>query len=185
MQKWKLLSSEYLIQRPWATLRVDKLQMPNGFVKNEYYVLEYPNWVNMVGITEDDKILFIRQYRHGAEDIMLEIPAGVIEKEESPAEAAHREMLEETGYAFSGIEEICQLYANPATSGNITYTFLMTGGKKVQEQKLDESEDIEVALLTFEEAKKLLLDNKIGQALHSAALFYIFNKIQLCYLQSK
>lgn len=66
MEKWKVLSSDYIIQRPWATLRIDKLEMPNGNIKEEYYVLEYPTWVNMVGITEDQEILFVRQYRHGA-----------------------------------------------------------------------------------------------------------------------
>ena len=59
MEKWTLLDSKYIIQRPWATLRVDKLQLPNGIVKDEYYIMEYPTWVNMVGITENQEILFV------------------------------------------------------------------------------------------------------------------------------
>lgn len=175
MKKWKLLDSKYVIQRPWATLRVDKLELPNGNIKDEYYVLEYPTWVNMVALTEDQQIIFARQYRHGAGKVMLELPAGVVEDGEDPREAARRELLEETGYAFDTIEEICQLYANPATSGNITYTYLLKGGKKVQEQQLDQSEDIEVVLLSIEEAKQVLRQNQIGQALHTAALFYTFH----------
>ncbi|QBR13766.1 MULTISPECIES: NUDIX hydrolase [unclassified Sphingobacterium] len=179
MEKWKVLSSDYIIQRPWATLRIDKLEMPNGNIKEEYYVLEYPTWVNMVGITEDQEILFVRQYRHGANEIMVELPAGVVEPGEDPELAARRELLEETGYAFDNIEYICELFANPATSGNLTYTYLLQGGKKVQEQELDASEDIEVVLMSINEAKQFLLDNKIGQALHSSALFYTFNKLGL------
>ncbi len=179
MEKWTLLDSRYVIQRPWATLRVDKLQLPNGNVKDEYYVLEYPTWVNMVAITEDQEVLFVQQYRHGADEILIELPAGVVEENEDPAVAARRELLEETGYAFDTIEHICQLYANPATSGNITHTYLLTGGKKVQEQELDHSEDIEVVRMTMDEAKQFLADNKIGQALHSAALFYTFQKLGL------
>ena len=179
MQKWKLLESKYIIQRPWATLRVDKLELPNGNIKDEYYVLEYPTWVNMVAITEDGNVLFVKQYRHGADQIMVELPAGVVEDDEEPEVAARRELLEETGYAFDKIEYICELFANPATSGNLTYTYLLTGGKKVQEQDLDSSEDIEVVEMTIEEAKKFLFDNKIGQALHSAALFYTFKKMGL------
>ncbi|MEI5983350.1 NUDIX hydrolase [Sphingobacterium sp. PU5-4] len=179
MEKWKVLSSDYIIQRPWATLRIDKLEMPNGNIKEEYYVLEYPTWVNMVGITEDQEILFVRQYRHGANEIMVELPAGVVEPGEDPEFAARRELLEETGYAFDNIEYICELFANPATSGNLTYTYLLQGGKKVQEQELDASEDIEVVLMSIDEAKQFLFDNKIGQALHSSALFYTFNKLGL------
>lgn len=177
MEKWTLLDSKYVIQRPWATLRVDKLQLPNGNIKEEYYVLEYPTWVNMIGITEQNTLLFVRQYRHGAGKILVELPAGVVEEGEAPEVAAQREMLEETGYAFDSIEYIGELYANPATSGNITYTYLLGGGKKVQEQSLDNSEDIEVVEMSIEEAKTFLFNNQLGQALHTAALFYAFKHL--------
>lgn len=179
MEKWTLLDSKYIIQRPWATLRVDTLRMPNGHIKEEYYVLEYPTWVNMVAFTEDNKLIFVRQYRHGANEIMVELPAGVVEEGEKPEDAARRELLEETGYAFDSITYVCELYANPATSGNLTYTYLLKGGRKVQEQQLDSSEDIEVVIMGIEEAKQFLFDNKIGQALHTSALFYTFQKLDL------
>jgi ADP-ribose pyrophosphatase len=177
MEKWKTIDSKYIIQRPWATLRVDKLEMPNGNIKEEYYVLEYPTWVNMVAITEDNQVIFVKQYRHGAGQIMVELPAGVVEENEDPEIAARRELLEETGYAFDDISYVCELYANPATSGNLTYTYLLTGGRKVQEQELDPSEDIDVVLMDLEDAKQFLFDNKIGQALHTSALFYTLKKL--------
>lgn len=179
MEKWKVLDSKYIIQRPWATMRVDRLEMPNGHIKEEYYVLEYPKWVNMIGITNNQEILFVKQYRHGAQQVMVELPAGVVEDGEELEHAARRELLEETGYAFDHIEYICELYANPATSGNLTYTYLLTGGVQVQDQELDDSEDIEVIKMSIEEAKTFLLENKIGQALHSSALFYTFKKLGL------
>lgn len=179
MEKWKLLSSAYICNEPWATLRRDTCELPDGRINDHYYVLEYPDWVNMIGITEQNELLVIKQYRHGAGIIALEIPAGTTEAGEDPKNAAVREMLEETGYQFDQIEEIAALYANPATSGNITYTYLMTGGKKVQEQALDEHEEIDVYRIPLEEAKRMLLDNKFNQALHASALFYAFNKLGL------
>jgi len=179
MEKWKLLSSEYICKEPWATLRRDTCELPDGRINEHYYVLEYPDWVNMIGITEQNELLVIKQYRHGAGIISLEIPAGTTEAGEDPKNAAVREMLEETGYQFDQIEEIAALYANPATSGNITYSYLMTGGKKVQEQDLDEHEEIDVYRIPLEEAKSMLLDNKFSQALHASALFYAFNKLGL------
>ena len=179
MEKWKRLSSEYICKEPWATLRRDTCELPDGRINDHYYVLEYPDWVNMVGITEQNELLVIKQYRHGAGVISLEIPAGTTEEGEDPKHAAVREMLEETGYQFDQIEEIATLYANPATSGNITYTYLMTGGKKVQEQALDEHEEIDVYRIPLEKAKSMLLDNKFSQALHASALFYAFNKLGL------
>lgn len=179
MKKWKLISSEYIAKERWATLRKDTCELPDGRINDHYYVLEYPDWVNMVGITENNELLVIKQYRHGAGIISLEIPAGTMEPGEVPKDTAIREMLEETGYQFDKIEEIATLYANPATSGNMTYTYLMTGGRKVQEQELDEHEQIDVYLIPLEEAKKMLLENKFSQALHSSALFYAFNKLGL------
>ncbi|XZF15422.1 NUDIX hydrolase [Chitinophagaceae bacterium MMS25-I14] len=175
--KWKICSSEYIHKSPWATLRADKCEMPDGSVVDEYYVLEYPDWVNGVAITEDNKIIMVRQYRHAADIVSLEIPGGVIDGDESPENAIRRELLEETGYRFENVEQIAVLYANPATANNQTYCFLARGGKKVQDQKLDAHEDIEVEVYTIDEVKQLLADNKIIQALHCTSLFYALMKI--------
>src|SRR5471030_1649911 len=104
--EWKTLHSTYIHKGPWATLRADKCEMPDGRIVDEYFVLEYPNWVNAVAVTEEDKILFVRQYRHAAGIESLEIPGGVIDGDEAPIDAMRRELLEETGYQFDDIEEI-------------------------------------------------------------------------------
>lgn len=171
-QGWKILSSEYLVNAPWAVLRKDSCIMPSGYIVPEYYVLEYPNWVNVVALTDKNQIVLVRQYRHGIEKSVLEIPGGVIDEGEDSLTAAKRELLEETGYMFNSFEKICELFPNPATSNNITTTYLARGGRRVQEQELDLQEDIEVILASPSEVKELLLQNKFGQALHAAALFY-------------
>ncbi|MEH6307389.1 NUDIX hydrolase [Olivibacter sp. CPCC 100613] len=175
--KWKILTSEYLVKAPWAVLRKDSCEMPNGHIVPEYYVLEYPNWVNVVAFTETNEIILVRQYRHGAGKEFLEIPGGVIDDGEDALSAAKREMLEETGYIFTTMEKLVDLYPNPATSTNITTTYLAKGGVKVKEQSLDDQEEIEVLLYSVDEVKKLLKENKIGQALHTAALFYALCEI--------
>ena len=98
-KKWKILSSEYLVRRPWLTARRDVAQLPDGRVNNEYYVLEYPDWVNIIAITKEGKMIMERQYRHALGNTCYELPCGVIEAGETPLEAAKRELLEETGYA--------------------------------------------------------------------------------------
>jgi ADP-ribose pyrophosphatase len=177
ISKWKTLSSEYLVKKPWATLRVDQCELPDGRVANEYYVLEYPNWVNVVAITEDNKVIMVKQYRHSGDIISIEIPGGVIDGDEKPVEAAKRELLEETGYLFEDFELVSTIYPNPATSDNQTFCFLAKGGKKVQEQDLDEHEDIDIEFHTIEEVKLMLLENKIPQALHVTGLTYAFLKM--------
>jgi ADP-ribose pyrophosphatase len=175
--KWKLLHSEYIHKGPWATLRTDRCEMPDGRIMPDYYVLEYPNWVNAVAITEDNKVLMVRQYRHAAGIVSLELPGGVIDGDEAPADAMRRELLEETGYQFDDIELIATVYANPSTANNQTYCYLAKGGKKVQGQSLDEHEEIVVEEYALTEIKQLLADNKIAQALHCTGLFYALGKL--------
>lgn len=179
MLHWETLSSEYLVRAPWAILRKDVCRMQNGHIVPEYYVLEYPNWVNMVALTADNQFILVKQYRHGVKQEVLEIPGGVIDLGEDASTAAKRELLEETGYRFDTIEEISTLFPNPATANNITTSYLLTGGVKVQEQDLDDQEEIEVILVSPDELKQLLFENRFGQALHTAALFYALVKLGL------
>ena len=174
---WKTCSSTYIHKGPWATLRSDKCEMPDGRIVEQYYVLEYPNWANAVALTEDNKVIMVRQYRHAANIVSLEIPGGVIEDGEDPEAGMLRELLEETGYEFDSIELISTVYANPSTANNKTFCYLAKGGKKVQEQSLDEHEELIVEEYTIAEVKQLLADNKIAQALHCTGLFYALMKL--------
>ena len=151
--------------------------MPNGHIVDDYFVLEYNNWVNAVAVTEDNKVLMVYQYRHASGIISLEIPGGVIDDGEDPQEALRRELLEETGYQFDDFTLLSKLYANPSTANNHCWCYLARGGKKVQDQHLEEQEDLIVAEFTIDEVKQLLTDNKIAQALHTAGLFYGLMKL--------
>ena len=174
-KKWKVLSSEYLIRRPWLTARRDVAQLPDGRINSEYYVLEYPDWVNVIALTEDGHLVMERQYRHALGNTCYELPCGVMEKGETPLQAAQRELLEETGYAGGQWEEWMVLSPNPATSTNLAHSFVARGVKKVSGQNLDATEDIEVYLLEQEYVKELLENNQILQALMAAPLWKFFS----------
>jgi len=177
IKKWKTLSSTYIYKSKWATLRKDACEMSDGRIVDDYYVLEYPDFAGAVAITEDNKVLMVQQYRQAAGVISLEIPGGVVDADEEPLNAIIRELLEETGYAFEKVEQVCMLYPNPSTANNRFHCFLATGGKKVKEAELEELEELAVEEYTIEEVKQLLLDNKITQAMHTTGLFYGLMKL--------
>ena len=169
--KWHTLSSEYLIRRPWLTARRDTVELPNGTVNDEYYVLEYPDWVNVVAITTGGDFVFVRQYRHGIDEVCHEIVAGVIEPGEQPEAAARRELEEETGYGGGSWRELMVLSPNPSTVTNIVHCFVATGVERTAAQHLDATEDIEVCLFSKDEVRQMLRRGEIMQALMAAPLW--------------
>lgn len=175
-KKWTILSSEYIIRRPWLTARRDVARLPDGRINHEYYVLEYPDWVNIIAITEDGEFVLERQYRHGLGNTCFELPCGVIEDGETPLEAAKRELLEETGYAGGTWQEWMTLSPNPATSNNLAHSFLAVGVTRVSDQHLDPTEDIDVYLKSPEFVRQLLQENQILQALMAAPLWKYFSE---------
>ncbi|MBQ3174519.1 MAG: NUDIX hydrolase [Bacteroidales bacterium] len=173
-RKWKIVESEYLFNRPWLTVRRDKVELPDGRTNDEFYVLEYPDWVNVIAITRDGEFVMERQYRHGIGLTCYEICAGVIEKGETPLDAAKRELLEETGYGNGQWKEIMTISGNSSTTNNYTHCFVATGVEKIGTQHLDHTEDISVHLLSRQEVEALLENNLISQALMAAPLWRYF-----------
>jgi ADP-ribose pyrophosphatase len=169
---WKVVSSEYLHKEPWLTVRKDHVILPNGNHIPAYYILEYPNWVNIIAITREGQFVFIRQYRHGLQEVSYELCAGVCEKEDSsPLISAQRELLEETGYGKGTWKEYMRISPNPSTHTNMTYCFLATDVEKVSEQHLEATESLTVHVLSLKEVKELLCNNSIKQALMAAPLW--------------
>ncbi len=104
MKPWKLLNSEYLVDAPWLKVAKETCELPNGKVIDDFYTLWQPDWVLILARTTEGKWVMTEQYRHGTGKIELEFPAGIIDKGETPEQAAARELQEECGY---GIEKQC------------------------------------------------------------------------------
>ncbi len=177
MQPWETLSKKYLIQDEWLRVRADTCRMADGTIVTPYYVLEYPNWANVIAITEDKEVVLIKQYRHALGEIGLELPGGAVDPGEDSLEAAKRELLEETGYEASHIEQLCKLSPNPSNHNNFSISFLATGVKQIAPQQLDGTEEIEVVLVPLEEVKQLLARRELIQTMHVAAFFYAMPKL--------
>ena len=175
MSKWKVLDREYIIRRPWLTARRDKVELPDGRINEEYYVLEYPDWVNVIAITQEGQFIMEQQYRHGLEVNSIELPCGVMEKGEQPLEAAQRELLEETGYGNGEWSKLMTIAPNPSSMNNWTHCFLAVGVEKIANQSLDATEELTVHLMSEAEVKSLLENDQIYQALMVAPLYKYFH----------
>lgn len=175
---WKILSSEYLFSDLWFKVRKDRCETPEGKIVDPYYVYEFPTWVTAVAITEEGKIILERQYRHALGEVCIEIPGGCVDDTDASLEdAIRRELLEETGYTFSSFEYLGKASANPSTNNNLMHMFLAKGGKKTSSQELDHNEEIEIDLVTVEELKQLIRENKIVQSMHVTCMLYALERM--------
>jgi ADP-ribose pyrophosphatase len=114
-------------------LRSDTVRLPDGQTLSPYHVIEAPDWVNVVAITEADEIVLIEQYRHAVGEVMLEIPAGHVELGEAPADAVRRELLEETGHEAAMWHELAALHPVASRLTNEVRSYLAIGARKVRE----------------------------------------------------
>ena len=175
IKKWRVLSSEYMVKRPWLTARRESVELPDGTIHPEYYVLEYPTWVNVIARTSDGNYILVEQYRHGIGEVSIELCAGCVEPDENPVDGARRELLEETGFEGGEWTLLAKLAPNSSTSSNWCYCFLAEGVVRVNDcQHLDETEDIAVKMVDRDELYRLLSSGAIKQAMMAAPLWKYF-----------
>jgi len=176
--KWKILSSEYLFNDLWFKVRKDICETNEGKIINPYYVYEFPEWATAFALTEDNKVIMVRQYRHPVGKVIIELPGGCVDDTDKDLQTAiARELLEETGYTFTSYESLGKISPNPSINTNWMHMFLARGGKKVAEQKLDHNEEIIVELYSIDELKSLVKKNEIVQAMHVTCILYALEKL--------
>ena len=136
-----------------------------------------PNWVNIIPITHEKKIVFVEQHRYGVNKKTLEIPGGMVDPGETPLEAVNRELLEETGYSSKEVTKLGVLSPNPALFTNNVFSYLAINTNK-NNIKISAEENINVHLIPVEEISELILKGKIDHALVVAAFYLFLNRNQ-------
>ncbi len=171
--KWETLSSEYIFKENWFTVRKDKCQRNDGKVIDPYYVFEFPEWATALALTEDNKVILVKQYRHALGEVCIELPGGCVDDSDNTNEdGIRRELLEETGYSFESVHYLGRISANPSTNSNLMHMFIATGGKKTAMQELDENEEIELLEVSIDELMDLVDEKRFVQSMHLSTIFY-------------
>ncbi|MDY6331859.1 MAG: NUDIX hydrolase [Fibrobacter sp.] len=190
MKPWKLLSSEFLVDAPWLKVAKETCELPNGKVIDDFYTLWQPDWVLILARTTEGKWVMTEQYRHGTGKIALEFPAGIIDKGETPEEAAIRELQEECGYVLdkrrenaamrlqtrdesgaSGTQYVGSFPVNPDRHRGKFHVVFIDGVERLGKTSFDDTEDIETFLYTDEEFQAKVADGTFNHPLQIAGYF--------------
>lgn len=170
--------------RPWRRTGATRLQdcrvfgldrvrfePPGGGGERAFYVVEAPEWINVVPVTEDGRVVFVRQFRFGIDAITLEIPGGMCDRGEDPAAAARRELREETGYVTDDLVDLGWVHPNPAIQTNRCHTFLAKNARRAGVPEPDGDEAFEIVTYALDEVPGLVRDGSITHALVVAAFY--------------
>ena len=168
---WDIIRSEHIYKSPWLTVRKDVVHTEKDVVIDDFYVLEYPTWVNVVAITNGGNYIVERQYRHGIRTEVYEICAGTCEEGEEPLVAAQRELLEETGFGGGRWSLLGKYAPNPNSMNNWCYSFLADGVVKQQKPNQEPTENIDVLMLGENELKRMMMDGEIVEGTMLAPLW--------------
>lgn len=172
-ESWKRISSEQIADCRVFKVREDLCERESDKMQSTFFVLENPDWVNIIAVTASGEVVLIEQYRFGTEEIILEVPGGMIDENESPEIAARRELLEETGFSSDEFILLGKSHPNPAIQNNSIYHYLALNCEKTEETKFDEHESVFTKLFSFKEIKNLILEGKITHSLVIAAFYYL------------
>ena len=180
MKPWKMLDSEFLVDAPWLKVAKETCELPNGKIINDFYTLWQPDWVLILARTKEGKWVMTEQYRHGTGKIALEFPAGIIDKGETPEEAAVRELQEECGYVLDKSGEsrgqdyvtyIGFFSVNPDRHRGKFHVVFIDGVERLGKTNFDDTEDIETFLYSDEEFQAKVADGTFNHPLQIAGYF--------------
>ena len=173
MIKWPTLETKNILKGHIFRYLQVKRQSPLTNKVGEFDIIQCANWVNVIAITKDQKIVLIKQYRHGTDSFTVEIPGGAINHKEESLSGAIRELEEETGYTSSKWIHLGKVDVNPAFMTNTCETFLAIDAVKTKSQNLDPFEEIDVFLEDVKRIPELVKSGVISHSLVITA-FYLW-----------
>lgn len=170
MKPWEVEESQTLLERRWLTLREQRVRLPTGAVIDEFHLVESPDWVAVLAQREDGALVLVRQYRHGAARVGLELPAGVIDAGETPEQAGLRELREETGYEAEELRLLLRVSPEPARGTATAHVYYAPRARYVGAPELDDSEDLTVCTLRPEALLSAIDDGQMFHGVHVGAV---------------
>ncbi len=176
-ENWERLRSEKLFETPYFVLRSDRLRLPDGVIKDPYYVIERPDAAIIFPLTKEGEVILVRQFRPPLERMELGLPAGLVEPSEKPEAAARRELLEETGYAGGEWEPLGSLASSPSLKDNWAYLFLARGVEETSAPDPDEHELVEVVRVSVEDILGLIRGGQIVSSSGVAAIMLALERL--------
>ncbi|MDR9364418.1 MAG: NUDIX hydrolase [Balneolaceae bacterium] len=171
--KWDIIKDKKLLETPIFSLYQRELIPDKETTPASFYVLDAPDWINILALTENREIVLVEQYRAGIDESSLEIPGGMVDEGESPMVSAKRELQEETGYQSKKWTKLGQTSANAAIMNNYTHIYLAEKCVKVDEQNLEGNEDIAVHILELDHFLELVKESTIHHSIVVAAVAHL------------
>ena len=168
IKPWKILDTTYL----HTNIRVDKCELPDGKIITPH-VLNYDDEIMVFALTKDRQVVLIKQYRHGVQDVILELPGGSVDAGETALEAAKRELVEETGYTSDTFIELGRVSPNPAIHRNQLHLFLALDVEQSGKQSVYDVDSVEVVLLPLEDVITQARRGELINSLNITTLFFV------------